>query len=66
MCAKCDDLHTCDVINRAIRRYRGVCHLCDDTDTVAVMSNMVGEMSGIVVVFHESGMVIAYILDMMS
>ena len=52
MCAKCDDLHTCcDVINRAIRRYRGECHLCDDTDTVAVMSNMVGEMSGIVVVF---------------
>ena len=27
-----------------------MCHLCDDTDTVAVMSNMVGEMSGIVVV----------------
>ena len=51
-CAKCDDLHTCcDVINRAIRRYRCVCHLCDDTDTVAVMSNMAGEMSGIVVVF---------------
>ena len=52
MGAKCDDLHTCcDVINRAIRRYRGVRHLCDDTDTVAVMSNMVSEMSGIVVVF---------------
>ena len=28
-----------------------MCHLCDDTDTVAVMSNMVGEMSGIVIVF---------------
>ena len=27
-----------------------MCHLCDDTDTVAVMSNMVGEISGIVVV----------------
>ena len=51
-CAKCDDLHTCcDVINGAIRRYTGVCHLCDDTDIVAEMSNMVGEMSGIVVVF---------------
>ena len=43
-----------------------VCHLCDDTDTVAVMSNMANEMSGIIVFFHESGMVIAYILDMMS
>ena len=52
MCAKGDDLHTCcDGINRAIRRYSGVCHLCDDTDTVAVMSNMAGEMSGIVIVF---------------
>ena len=51
MCAKCDDLHTCgDVINRAIRRYRCVYHLCDDTDRVAVMSNMVGEISGIGVV----------------
>ena len=50
-CAKCDDLHTyCDVIDRAIHWYRCVCHLCDDTDTVSVMSNMVGEMSGIVVV----------------
>ena len=50
-CVKCDDLHTCcDVINRVIRRYRCVCHLCDDTDTVALMSNMVGEMSAIVVV----------------
>ena len=47
---QCDDLHTCDVINRAIQRYRCVCHLCDDTDTFAVMSNMAGEMSGIVVV----------------
>ena len=36
-----DELHTsCDGIYRAIRRYRCVCHLCDDTDTVAVMSNM--------------------------
>ena len=43
MCAKCDDLHTCcDVIDRAIHRYRYVYHLCDDTDTVAVISNMVG------------------------
>ena len=51
MCAKCDDLHICcDVINREIHRYTCVCHLCDDTDTVAVMSNMVGEMTGIVVV----------------
>ena len=50
-CAKCDDLHTsCDIIDRGIHRYRCVCHLCDDTDTVAVMSNMVGEMSGVVVV----------------
>ena len=30
-----------------------MCHLCDDTDTVAVMSNMAGEMSGIVVVFSS-------------
>ena len=51
MCAKCDNLHTCgDVIDRAIHRYRCVCHLFDETDTVAVMSNMVGEMSGIGVV----------------
>ena len=51
MCAKCDDLHTCcDVINTAIHQYRCVCHLCDDTDTVAVVSNMVCQMSGIVVV----------------
>ena len=51
-CAKCDDLCTCcNVIDRAIYRYRCVCHLCDDTDAVAVMSNMVGEMSGGVVVF---------------
>ena len=28
-----------------------MCHLCDDTDTVAVMSNMVGEISGIGIVF---------------
>ena len=51
MCAKCDDLHICyDVIERAIHRYRCVYHLCDDIDTVAVISNMVGEMSGIDVV----------------
>ena len=43
-----------------------MCHLCDDTDTVAVMSNMAGEMYGIVVVFCESGTVIVYILDKMS
>ena len=50
-CAKCDDLCTCcDVIDRAMHWYRGVCHLCDDTDAVAVMPNMVGEMSGIVIV----------------
>ena len=51
MCVKCDDLHTCcDVIDRVIHRYRCVCHLCDDTDTVAVVSKMEGEMSGIVLV----------------
>ena len=51
-CAKCDELHTCcDGINRAIRRYRCVCHLCDDTNTLAVMSNMAGEMFCIVIVF---------------
>ena len=50
-CAKCDDLHTCcDVIDRVIHRYRCVCRLCDNTDTGAVMSNMVGEMSGTVIV----------------
>ena len=27
-----------------------VCAICDDTDTVAVMSNMAGEMTGIIVV----------------
>ena len=44
-------LHTCcDVIDRAMHRYRCVCHLCDVTDIVAVMSNMVGEMSGIGIV----------------
>ena len=48
--AKCDDLHTCDIIDRAIHRYRCVCRLCGDTDRVAVMSNMVGEISGIGVV----------------
>ena len=30
-----------------------MCHLCDDTDTVAVMSNMAGEMSGIVIVLSR-------------
>ena len=51
MCAKCDDIHTCfDVTDRAIHLYRCVCHLCDYTDTVSVMSNMGGEMSGIVIV----------------
>ena len=37
-CAKCDDLHTCcDVIDTVIHWYRCVCHLCDDTDTVALV-----------------------------
>ena len=40
----------CDVIDTALHRYRCVCHLCDDTDTVAVVSRMVGEMAGIVIV----------------
>ena len=53
MCAKCDDLHTCDVIDSVIHRYRCVCHLCDDTDTVAVMSITAGEISCIVVVFSR-------------
>ena len=67
MCSKCDDLHSWgDISDTAIHRYRCVCHLCDDTYTVAVMSNMVGDLSGIVVVLHESSMVIAYILDKMS
>ena len=30
-----------------------MCHLCDDTDTVAVMSNTAGEISCIVVVFSR-------------
>ena len=30
-----------------------MCHLFDDTDKVAVMSNMVGEMSGIVVLLSR-------------
>ena len=42
--------HCCDLIDRAMHRYRCVCHLCDATDTVAMMWNMVGEMSGIGVV----------------
>ena len=51
MCAKCDDIHTCfDVTDRAKHLYRCVCHLRDDTDKVAVMSNMAGEMSGFVIV----------------
>ena len=51
MCAKCDDLHNCcDVIDTGLHRYRCVYHLCDDTDTVAVVSTMYGEMSGIVIV----------------
>ena len=51
MCAKCDGLHTCcDIIDRVMHRYRCVCHLCDYTDTVAMISKMVGEMPGIVVV----------------
>ena len=49
-CANCDELHTCDIMDTAIHLYRCVFHMCDDTDTVAVMSNMVGDMSGIVVV----------------
>ena len=55
MCSKGDDYHTCcDVIDRAIHRYSYVCcHLCDDTDKVAVMSNIVGEISGIVVVLSR-------------
>ena len=41
------------VVMSSIERYvdTNVCHLCDDTDTVGLMSNMVGEMSSIVVVF---------------
>ena len=39
-----------DVIDRAMHRYRCVCHLCDDTYSVAVMSNMMGEISGVGVV----------------
>ena len=42
-CANCDDLHTCcDVIHTAIHRYRCVCHLCDNTDSVAGMSKYGG------------------------
>ena len=40
--------------------------MCDDTHTVAVMSNMVGEMPGESLCCHESSMVIAYVLEMMS
>ena len=51
MCAKCDGLHTCcDAIDRVMHRYRCVCHLCDYTDTVDVISKMAGDMFGIVVV----------------
>ena len=71
MCAKCDDLHTCcDVIDRAIHWYRCVYHLCDDTDTVAVISNMVGEMSGIVVVFswkqYGDSVHIGYVINILG
>ena len=40
------------VVMSSIERYvdTDVCAICDDTHTVAVMSNMVGEMPGIVVV----------------
>ena len=54
MCAKCDDLHTCcDFTDTALQRYRGVCHLCDDTGTVAVVSKMECEMSGIIIVLSS-------------
>ena len=54
MCVKCDNLHTCcDVIDRGMNRYRSVCHLRDDTDTVSVRSNMVVEMSGIGIVLSQ-------------
>ena len=33
-----------------MHRYRCVCHLRDDTDTISVMPNMVGEMSGLGIV----------------
>ena len=38
------------VVMSLIQQYRCVCHLCDDRDTVAVLSNIVGEMSGIDIV----------------
>ena len=65
MCANCDYLHSCcDVIDRAIHPHRCVCNLCDDTDTVAVISNMVGEMSVIVVVFSWKKYGDSVLLDM--
>ena len=71
MCAKCDDLQTyCDVIDRAIHRYRCVCLLCDDTDTVAVILNIVGEMSGIVVVLswkqYGDSVHIGYVINILG
>ena len=71
ICAKCDDLHACcDVIYRAIHQYRCVYHLCDDRDTVAVISNMVGEMSGIVVVLsweqYGDSLHIGYVINILG
>ena len=70
-CAKCDDLHIyCDVIDRVIHRYRCVCHLCDDTDRVAVNLNIVGEMSGIVVVLswkqYGDSVHIGYVINILG
>ena len=41
------------VVMSSIERYADthVCAVCDDMDTVALMSNMAGEMSSIVIVF---------------
>ena len=56
MYIRCDDICVPNVTTYTLvvmsltERCRCVCHLCDDTDTVTVMSNMVGEMSGIGVV----------------
>ena len=71
MSAKCHDLHTCcDVIDRAIHLYRCVYHLCDDTDRVAVISNMVGEMSVIVVVLswkqYGDSIYIGYVINILG
>ena len=66
-CAKCDDLHTCcDVFDTALHRHRCVCHLCDDTDTVAVVSKWRVRYQVYSLCWHESSMVIVYILDMIS